>query len=125
MTIEDYWEERFRGIGALWEHDGNPQRPYALLTTPVPDGRRRMTNKYFNSAVVQEHAKVFGEACVDLAQLGTPYDTSYGLRYTRYIVGAAEGGIALSQRIAEALAMRSAYAVKIGKRLVFERFSFK
>lgn len=116
-----HWERTFREIGALFEHDGNPKRPYALLATPSADGRRRMTNRYFNSARVQERPKLFGKACEDLAALGKPY--VFGGPYSKlYAVGAAEGGIALSQRIGEALHMRSAYAAKRDGGLVFERF---
>ncbi len=118
-----YWIQTFRSIGAIFEHDGHPKRPYALLTTPAPDGRRRMTNAYFNGGVVQSHSEIFGEACVALAHLGKPY-MFCGPHCKMYAIGAAEGGIALSQRIGEALHMRSAYAVKKDGQLVFERFPF-
>ncbi|MDO8407706.1 MAG: hypothetical protein Q7S95_00510 [bacterium] len=118
MSI-DHWWRTFKQIGAIWEHDPDPQRgPYALLTTPAPDGRRRMTNRYFNGRVAQAHAGTFGQACEDLAKLGKPY-CFCGPYNMVYAIGAAEGGIALSQRIAEALHMRSAYAVKVGDRLAF------
>jgi orotate phosphoribosyltransferase len=121
-----YWEEEFTKIGAFWFHDGRLKRPYVELTN-LREGRRQVSNGYFNGSVVQQHAKLFGEACESLAAMATDARISRWVPQRAYVIAAEKGGTALSQRLAEALELGSGYAEKQadGKTLKFERFTFE
>lgn len=126
MTEPQAWRDRFAELGALWRHDGHPERPYAEYTTKTADGRRRISDGYFNSAVVQQHSRVFAHACTALARILRGRLIAFPDVRQSYVVGAEKGGIALSQRIAEVANFGSAYAEKQPDgSLAFERFSFR
>ena len=121
---DTYWKDQFIKAGAFWYHDGHPKRPNVILTEPAPDGRRRLSNGYFNGHVVQEDARLFGHACDALALSLRMLLPAQPLGRPMYVIGAEKGGIALSVRIAETLGYKSAYAEKQSDgRLSFERFA--
>lgn len=68
---ERWWREMLTRIGAVWVHDGNPERPYALLTNKnETTGKRRLSNVYFDGARLSEHPQLLKNAAEDLiAQL--------------------------------------------------------
>lgn len=122
MTVDSTtdWKAEFAQVGAFWEHDGNPRRPYALLTSG------KISNGFFNGGKVAEHGLLFGRACTALwhtARSPEPRDGYVGITDENLrVVGAEKGGISLSTRIAEAALARAAYAEKVGDALVFKRF---
>jgi len=101
--MEITWEDRFKGIGAFWKHDGNPKRPYARLTSG------KISNGFFNGEIVAKHAKIFGEACEALAAKATVFSLRDS-RFEHFVVGPAMGAIKLSGRIAESFDFFAAYA---------------
>lgn len=124
--VTNDWAVRFAAIGAFWKHDGHPARPNVTLTTPTEDGRRRLSNGYFNGHVVQRHPGLFAEACHELFSRATPF--FFPMRRhgdpPACVVGAEKGGIGLALRIGEYARMEVAYAEKNAGTLVFARFSF-
>lgn len=113
MVTETEWRQMFKDCGAFWSHDRNPQRPYARLTSgKISDG-------FFNAGrIPEEDPHVFGLACTALWRTASERGVdSSGLR----ILGAAMGGVSLSNRIAEVARCKSGFAEKSGDALVFER----
>ena len=98
------WEVEFSLAGAYWRHDGNPRRPFALLSSGM------ISDGYFNAGRVVEDGVLFGRACESLWRAASEAGISgQNLR----IVGAAMGAISLCSRLAEAAKCRSAYADRI------------
>jgi len=120
------WAVRFAAIGAFWKHDGHPARPNVILTTPTQDGRRRLSNGYFNGHNVQRHPALFAAACQELVSRATPL--AFPMRRhgdpVPCVIGAEKGGIALATRIGEFTHMETAYAEKTADGLAFLRFGF-
>ena len=124
--MSDDWEQSFADIGAFWYHDGNPRRPYVELTN-LKDGHRQIINGYFNGAIVQKHAWLFGRACVELSgMLSSIHEPDSDGSQAIYVIAVEKGGTALSQRLGEALMCGSGFAEKIDEHTVrFERFTFE
>ncbi len=96
------WEKRFEALGACWVHDGNPNRPYAKLTSGM------ISNGFFNAGLIMsEHPMVFAEGVEELARRGRVPHTG-PLR----LIGAAEGAITLAYQLAVSTDNTYAYARK-------------
>ena len=125
------WIEEYRGLGALWIHDGNPKRPHALLTSG------RHSSGYFNSSLVTENPYLIEDAVIDLMEaVGNEID----LVSNAYVVGPALGAVVMSHCIAHYIQSqvtiegrnsqcRSSFTEKIesadGPRMVLRRSSLK
>ncbi|MEK7602154.1 MAG: hypothetical protein AAB472_01580 [Patescibacteria group bacterium] len=115
MRTEHDWTESFKGFGAFWKHDGNPERPYVRLTSGL------ISDGYFNCGlIVSEHPRFFRRACTELARKISPPHGAIDR-----IVGAAKGGIVLSYNLASSMLDTTyAYAEKPNEVFVFDkRFS--
>lgn len=110
MTEED-WKRKFAACGAFWEHDGNPERPYARLTSGL------ISNGFFNGGrVAEEDPNSFSLAARIMLfdfqhKLRTSRDLGVETVYPR-VIGAEYGGIALSVLIAASGSYKSAFAQK-------------
>lgn len=60
---EEYWINKYRQLGALWIHDGNPKRPHALLTSG------NHSSGFFNSRIVIAEDPLMREVAKDLVGL--------------------------------------------------------
>lgn len=109
------WKRRFADLGVFWLHDGNPERPYARLTSGL------ISNGFFNCGILMsEHPRIFAEAVEHLVGKSDIKDT----RHTGRVIGAAKGGINLAYQIGVAANRRYAYAEKTDDGFAFdERFS--
>lgn len=128
---EKWWRQMLARVGAIWVHDGNPRRPYALLTNPNPTtGKQRISNVYFDGAKLAEHPKLLQRAAEDLvAQLSTQEREQVDI-----VCGSPYGSITLAYAMALALSdhkVRSRRDVKClawftepsdGKKLLLKRF---
>ena len=107
------WKAQFEKMGALWMHDGNPQRPHALLTSGEHSGG------FFNGEQVMEDPFVLDEAAMDLmlSLVGAGLLTEGVDR----VVGPAMGAITLAHDLCRHICYSSgrrclrAYAEKIGE----------
>ncbi len=108
---EDDWRRKFADCGAFWQHDGNPKRPYARLTT------NRISDGFFNGGrVAEEDPATFSEGTRTLMYrfqelLRHELDQGQELKFPR-IIGAEYGGIALSVIFAAGGRYKSAFAQK-------------
>jgi orotate phosphoribosyltransferase len=92
---QDGWIECYERKGALWIHDGNADRPHALLTSGLH------SSGFFNSELVMEDSYLLDEACADLVEtLETVCHSHRRLR----VVGPAMGAITLADGLARHLA---------------------
>lgn len=85
------WIERFKDIGALWIHDGNPARPHALLTSG------KHSNGFFNAGLVTQDPRLLEVACHDLI-----LQINHAFRVNR-VVGPAMGAITMAHEVARQL----------------------
>ncbi len=108
---EDDWKQKFGRCGAFWQHDGNPKRPYARLTSG------RISDGFFNGGrVAEEDPSLFGLATKSLMYRFQEM-VRHGLDQGRpatlpRVIGAEYGGIALSVLFAAEGGYRSAFAQK-------------
>lgn len=108
---EDDWKRKFAQCGAFWQHDGNPKRPYARLTSGL------ISNGFFNGGrVAEEDPSAFMYATKTLM-----YRFQEMLRHglnqgqpviSPRVIGAEYGGIALSVLFAAEGGYKSAFAQK-------------
>lgn len=91
LRSADSWISQYQQKGALWIHDGNPQRPHALLTSG------KHSNGFFNSELVMEDSILLDEACFDLVKLLEREDLV--LNDVDRVVGPAMGAITLAHDI--------------------------
>jgi orotate phosphoribosyltransferase len=135
MPKSNQWIKRYEERGALWIHDGHPQRPHALLTSG------KHSDGFFNSELVMEDPVLLDEACDQLAKLYESYVFSqFGIlvmldTLPGRVVGPAMGAITLAHDMARHISMRQgfpclrAYVEKEGegknKKMVFKRASIR
>lgn len=60
MPEDDRLLQVFKEIGALWVHDGHPNRPYALLTSD------KVSNTFFNVSKIIEQPRLLEDIADDL-----------------------------------------------------------
>lgn len=88
------WMQKFEEIGALWHHDKNPARPYALLTSG------KISNLFFNGSKVIERPELL-EAVAD--ELVAQAKKEIGNLRPSAVVGPAHGAITLAYAVAKRL----------------------
>lgn len=91
LRSADGWISQYQQKGALWIHDGNPQRPHALLTSG------KHSNGFFNSELVMEDSFLLDEACFDLVKILEREGVT--LNDVDRVVGPAMGAITLAHDI--------------------------
>lgn len=108
---EDDWKRRFGQCGAFWQHDRNPKRPYARLTSGL------ISDGFFNGGrVAEEDPSTFSFATKSLMyrfQEMVRHGLDQGQPFTcPRVIGAEYGGIALSVLFAAEGGYKSAFAQK-------------
>lgn len=126
-TIQQYWVKEFEKLGAFWEHDGNPKRPYVRLAS------EKISNGFFNAGKVARHAGVLHRATKVLISLHTEFIAAEmsKCRLLRRVhgttqpyavtVGPAMGGITLAHDLAVHLHGETIVAEKSNDGFVFPR----
>lgn len=109
------WIKKFEDLGALWIHDGNPERPYALLTSG------NHSNGFFNMTKVMERPKLLEKACAELIK-----NNNLTIK-PDIVVGSAMGAITIAHEIARQLGVQMAFTEKNDDKtaMVFKRFEIK
>lgn len=112
------WNSELTSVGALWEHDGHPNRPYGLLTSG------RISGHFADMSYVMAQPYVLAKAARELASKVT---SLYGSSANLVICGQQEGSTTLASRIAEELNCGFIYTTKVGegankKMVLAERF---
>ena len=100
------WDTELKALGALWEHDGHPVRPYALLTS------ERISGHFADMSFLMARPTMIAAAAKELAdKVREDYpDTS-----TLVICGQQKGSTTLASRIAEELDCDFIFTNKIGE----------
>ncbi len=86
------WIDQYKKKGALWIHDGNPERPHALLTSG------NHSNGFFNSKPVIADEPLLKEAAEDLLK---KFNSSGDIWDIEVVVGPQTGGTKLAELIAK------------------------
>ena len=94
------WLKKFREIGMLWQHDGNPKRPYAKLTSGM------ISDGFVNCSQLITRPRLLHEAVHEL--LGK--FISPGKQHS--VIGQAMGSITIGHVAAFILESRFYWAVK-------------
>jgi orotate phosphoribosyltransferase len=117
--LETTWIEEFEKLGAFWEHDGNPKRPYVRLAS------EKISNGFFNAGKVARHANVLHRAAKVLVNTHWEFMASersrLGLKPPLVIIGPAMGGITLAHEIASFMHAETIVAEKSGDTFVLPR----
>jgi orotate phosphoribosyltransferase len=100
------WKETLTKIGALWHHDGNKERPYALLTSG------RISGDFADMSFAIAHPELIALAARSLTQ---QLLKSGGVPHNLIICGQQEGSTTLASRIAEELDRGFVYTTKVGE----------
>lgn len=96
MTSSKYWIEKLITIGALWQHDGNKKRPYALLTSGfISDG-------FVNCSKLIERPRLLENVVGNLLRRMPALTIDNNV----VVVGSAMGGITLAHEVARQLEVR-------------------
>jgi len=91
---QDGWIEEYKRKGALWIHDGNPQRPHALLTSG------KHSNGFFNSRLVIPDEVLLKDAASDLLELLSATGEAEGYDID-VVVGPQTGATKLAELISD------------------------
>jgi orotate phosphoribosyltransferase len=97
IRTENSWLSLYQERGALWLHNGNPNRPHVLLTSG------KHSSGFFNSESVMEDPLLLDEAARDLVQLVGERGTGIGT--IDRVVGPAMGAITLANDLARHISM--------------------
>ncbi|MEK7649780.1 MAG: phosphoribosyltransferase family protein [Patescibacteria group bacterium] len=93
------WIQKYKNKEALWLHDGNVERPHALLTSGNHSGG------YFNSKLVTEDAGLLAEASRDLV-IQLSQDTGFDINSIDSVVGPQTGATRLAESMAAEISKR-------------------
>jgi orotate phosphoribosyltransferase len=95
---EDYWINKYKQLGALWIHDGNPKRPHALLTSGNP------SNGFFNSRLVIAVDTLMREVAKDL--IGLFIENGGDIEKIDIVVGPQTGATKLAEFLSDEITSR-------------------
>ena len=93
LRTADEWISEYKNRGALWIHDGNPNRPHALLTSG------KHSNGFFNSRLVISDEVLLREAASDL--LGLFVSQGGHISEIAGVVGPQTGATKLAEYISD------------------------
>jgi orotate phosphoribosyltransferase len=111
--LQKKWLPKLKEIGAVWEHDGDPARPYALLTSG------KISNGFIDLSKLIQRPALLSEAVEDLLKLFSPPQTITGF------LGSAMGAVNISYEFAtqfSSIPCFSFFSEKINGEIVIKRF---
>lgn len=112
---EKEWAEKFIALGAFWIHDGNPNRPHALLT------RGKHSNGFFDGTKVIQRPSLLGEACNDLLE-----GSDAGNLTPDWVIGSALGAIPIAHEFARQLDIMAGFTERaMDESMGLKRFTLK
>ncbi len=118
------WLQKFKDLEALWIHDGDPQKPHALLT----GGKH--SNGFFNSGLIMESPPLLHDAVLDLSDL--LWKAGCHPYMVERVVGPAVGAIPLAYEMARSYyghdlyeKRRFAYTEKDGDKFKLKRTTLR
>ena len=91
QKTSEIWIEKYRQVGALWIHNGNPKQPHVCFTSGLHSG------KFFNTDRIIENPLLLDEACSELINL---LEQSTNLARVNRVVGPAMGAITIAYNMA-------------------------
>jgi orotate phosphoribosyltransferase len=108
------WHDIFKEQGAIWIHDGNPQRPHALLTSGLhSDG-------FVNCSLVTQHARLLEQIVTDETGLAPKLPGQ-----ADWVIGSALGAVTFAHAVALKLGARAGFTEKDGEAMKLARFEVK
>lgn len=116
--FQGQWENQFTLLGALWNHDGNPENPHALLTSGMHSAG------FFNTSKVIKEPCVTQCACQELSRriIEELARSDPRERLPETVVGSAFGAITIAHECAKFLSARMAFTEKIDGKMRLGRF---
>ncbi len=91
-AVREHLVSSFKKGGALWQHDGNPKRPYALLTSG------KISDFFFNGSKVIEEPVLLNDVVGELLHMAKRYADRPNI-----VVGPAVGAIPIVYEAARQL----------------------
>ena len=118
------WIDKYKEMGALWIHSGNPKQPHALLTSG------NHSDGFFNSGLVTADPLVLNEATMNLAEkLLDAGMLKFIFSKIHWVVGPAMGAITLAHDLARHFGCLTAFTEKADgegvKTMVLKRATLK
>src|ERR1043165_2457018 len=108
------WESIFKQHGAIWIHEGNPQRPHALLTSGLhSDG-------FVNCSLVTQDAALLDRIVTHDGGLPSKLTDK-----PDWVIGSPMGAITLAYAIAVRLGAKAGFTEKDGEAMKLARFEVK
>lgn len=95
-AVERRWTSSYIELGAYWEHNGNPDRPHAILTSG------KHSDGFFNSGIVLQDPWLTEQALLDLLKLLE--EAGLDIKEVDRVVGPAMGAITLANDLARIIA---------------------
>jgi len=119
------WRQEFAKVGALFIHDGNPERPHALLTQGGhSDGFFNATMVIRDPRLLESAGNVLYEATV--SELNTERDVA---DTPHWVIGSAMGAVTLAYQMAASQGCFAGFTEPAederGKQMILKRFNVK
>lgn len=103
MRTEQGWVTEFKRLGALWKHDGDKRRPYALFRSGL------ISDEATNCRLIAQRPQLLEEAAQDLVGIMPMIEQDPD---QIVVIGPAMGSIVLAYEIAGQLGVRFWYSEK-------------
>lgn len=102
------WKKVFQDYGAIWVHDGHPQRPFALLTSGL------WSDGFVNCTLITQYPSVIQEALNDMT---IPRDVKID-----WVIGSAMGAVTFAYAVGLKVGARAGFTEKEGDAMKLSRF---
>lgn len=109
------WQTEFKQVGAIWIHDGSPERPHALLTSGLH------SNGFVNCTFVTQSPALLHRIVTAEDGLKPQLPTEH----VDWVIGSAYGAITLAHAVAQSLDARAGFTQKSDAGMELARFKVK
>jgi orotate phosphoribosyltransferase len=115
-AIQEKWITKFRSLNAWWQHDGDLEKPFVLLT------KGNISSLYANCSKITSRPHILAVAIADLLSLMPPEQ----LAEIDAIVGSSYGANTIAYEIARQLVKDAWFTIKGEKNgeMALDRFEF-
>lgn len=111
----------FRAMGALWIHDGNPEKLHALLTSG------NHSDGYFNGSFIIQNPFALQQVCSDLVERYREEINLVSTQGVITVVGSAMGAVTIAYEMARQLGYYTAFTEPTPdkERMILKRFDIE
>lgn len=104
MLTQKEWEKELRRIGVIWQHDGHPDRPYALLTSG------KISDTFFDLSYALAFPAILKHAADHISE---QIHADHGATTKDLIIcGQMSGSVGIALMVAERLGADYLYTIK-------------